>query len=85
MGSLRLHDGEANVGGPLEERPQVVAIGIERTAEVLARKAAAATWASSKPGSSMMVARVFESESSTDMALLLQLGEPANTGLGVVD
>ena len=38
MGSLRLHDGEANVGGPLEERPQVVAIGIERTAEVPGKK-----------------------------------------------
>jgi hypothetical protein len=32
-----------------------------------------------------MAARVFESESSTDMALLIQLGEPANTGLAVVD
>ena len=28
----------------------------------------------------MMVARVFGSESSTDMALLLKLGRPANTG-----
>jgi hypothetical protein len=30
--------------------------------------------------SSMIVARVFESESSTDMVLLLELGGPANTG-----
>jgi len=32
-----------------------------------------------------MMASVVESESSTDMALLLQLGDPANTGMAISD
>jgi hypothetical protein len=36
--SLRLQDGETRVGGPLEEGPKVVAIGIERAPALPGKK-----------------------------------------------
>lgn len=38
MGAARLHDGNAVVGGPLEELAQVVAIGLERPVAVAGKE-----------------------------------------------
>jgi hypothetical protein len=80
MGSLRLQDGETDVCGPLEEYPEIETVRIERSAVVPGEEGCGCNLSFVEAGSSMMMARVFEPESSTDMVLLLELGEPANTG-----